>query len=1056
MVTLDMNLGKFQLRSLKTRVTLFSLAIFVVGIWALLLYASVMLREDMQRQLGEEQFATVTLIAAQVNDDLNDRLKALEKVAEGITPALLENSAALQVYLDQSSVFQSMFNRGTFVTLVDGTAVTDFALTSGHRGKNYIEYSHIASALKTGKSTVGAAHFSNTDKVNPEFGISVPIRDVQGKTIGALVGVSKLSGFGFLSYIMESHYGKTGGYLLVSRKTRQIIAATNKARIMEAPPVKGFSPLIDRFIQGYEGYGVTINPLGVEVLQSAKSVPLADWYIAAQMPTKEAFAPIYDIQQRMLLAALFLTLLTGGLTWWMLRRQLTPMLETVKTLTTLSESGQHPQPLPINTQDEIGDLIVAFNRLLETLAQREDDLQDSEKKYRLLIETASEGIVVAQGSSLKFFNPIAMKLTGYSEQELFLLPFIELIHPDDRELMKNNFIRRLRGEAISNRYHIRILTKESVAKWVEMSGALIEWEGQPATLNFITDITERKEAEDALNQFKYTLDQTLDCIFMFRSDNFRFIYVNEGAINQVGYSQAELLQMTPLDIKPEFTFQRFQELVAPLINNTQASITFETIHRHKDGHDVPVEIFLQLVRNEGADARYMAIVRDITERKLADEAKRASEAHLSAFYGLDLVGLTITSPDKGWIRINDCLCKMLEYSEQELRSMTWVELTHPDDLAADLAQFTRLLANEIDGYSLEKRFISRNGKVVYTQLVVRCVRKENSDVDYVVAMVEDISERKRVEDALREQEEFFRLIADNGEDFIAVLDLEGRRRYNNLAYKKIFGDLEAIKGTDSFAEIHPDDRERIQKMFMDTVATGIGHRTEFRFVMANGSIRHMESCGGLIKNGQGESTCVVIVSHDITERKETEEKIHNLAFHDTLTGLPNRRLLEDRLNIVLASSKRSGLFGALMFLDLDNFKPLNDVHGHAVGDLLLIEVANRLKSCVREMDTVARFGGDEYVVMLAELDKDRAVSTPQVEVVAEKIRLSLSEPYLLAVSHEGQQHKIVEHHCTASIGVALFNGLEANQDDILRWADDAMYQAKYAGRNLIKFYDGKS
>lgn len=790
MAAINWHLNLFQLRSLKTRVTLFSLAIFVIGIWALLFYASQMLREDMQRQLGEEQFSTVTLIAAQANDDLNDRLSALEKVAGTITPALLNDPSALQAYLNQRPVFQGLFNSGTFVTQLDSTVMTSSTLASVHRGDQYIEYSDIATVLKTGKSTIGTVHFSKNDKVNPGFGMSVPIRGEQGKIIGVLVGLCKLPEFGFVSYIMKSHYGKTGGYLLVARQSRQIIAATNKALVMEAPPARGFSPLIDRFIQGYEGYGVTVNPLGVEVLQSAKGISLADWYIAAQMPTKEAFASIYDMQQRMLLATLLLTLLMSALTWWMLRRQLAPMLATVKTLVNLSESGQHPQPLPITSQDEFGDLIVGFNRLLESLGQRENDLRDndrklqnSEKKYRLLIETASEGIVVAQGSSLKFFNPIAMKLTGYSEQELFSLPFIELIHQDDRELMKNNFLKRLRGEAISNRYHIRILTKESGAKWVEMSGALIEWEGQPATLNFITDITERKEAEDALNQFKYTLDQTLDCIFMFRSDNFRFIYVNEGATKQVGYTQAELLEMTSLDIKPEFTLQSFMKLVTPLVNNTQASITFETVHRHKDGHDIPVEIFLQLVRNTGADSRYMAIVRDITERKLADEAKRASEAHMSAFYGLDLVGLTITAPDKGWIRINDCLCKMLEYSEQELRGMTWVQLTHPEDLAADLAQFTRLLANEIDGYSLEKRFISRTGKVVYTQLVVRCVRKENSDVDYVVAMVEDISERKRVEDALREQEEFFRLIADNGEDFIAVLDLKGR--HTSIFYIKM-------------------------------------------------------------------------------------------------------------------------------------------------------------------------------------------------------------------------------------------------------------------------------
>lgn len=126
-------------------------------------------------------------------------------------------------------------------------------------------------------------------------------------------------------------------------------------------------------------------------------------------------------------------------------------------------------------------------------------------------------------------------------------------------------------------------------------------------------------------------------------------------------------------------------------------------------------------------------------------ARREKETQLMSFYSLDLVGLTVTSPDKGWIQVNECLCKMLGYTEQELRHMTWAELTHPDDLEADNRQFERLLANEIDGYSLEKRFISSAGKVIPTKLVVRCVRKQNNEVDYVTSMVEDISEQKHAQ-----------------------------------------------------------------------------------------------------------------------------------------------------------------------------------------------------------------------------------------------------------------------------------------------------------------------
>ena len=156
-----------------------------------------------------------------------------------------------------------------------------------------------------------------------------------------------------------------------------------------------------------------------------------------------------------------------------------------------------------------------------------------------------------------------------------------------------------------------------------------------------------------------------------------------------------------------------------------------------------------------------------------------------------------------------------------------------------------------------------------------------------------------------------------------------------------------------------------------------------------------------------------------------------------------------------AASKRSGHYAALMFLDLDNFKPLNDQHGHGAGDLLLIEVAKRLTSCVREVDTVSRFGGDEFVVMLSELVADKDESISQACGVAEKIRALLSEPYLLKIPSVGGADEDVVHHCSACIGVVLFVNHEASQDELLKWADAAMYQAKKSGRNSIRFHKAK-
>jgi diguanylate cyclase (GGDEF)-like protein len=206
-----------------------------------------------------------------------------------------------------------------------------------------------------------------------------------------------------------------------------------------------------------------------------------------------------------------------------------------------------------------------------------------------------------------------------------------------------------------------------------------------------------------------------------------------------------------------------------------------------------------------------------------------------------------------------------------------------------------------------------------------------------------------------------------------------------------------------------------------------------------------------VRDPQGVIQQYVALFSDITRRKEMEERIHQLAFFDPLTNLPNRRLLNDRLSQTLMAIKRTGRFGALMFLDLDNFKPLNDTHGHAMGDLLLIEVASRLKASVREMDTVARIGGDEFVVMLSELDTDAEVSEVQARGVAEKIRSRLAEAFVLEQSGSEGTPKVLEHRCTASVGCVLVDPNTTDMEGKMGEADAAMYKAKALGRNQVLF-----
>ena len=388
-----MSLNIFQLHSLKTRLTLFTLSLFVFSIWGLAFYASQMLRDDMQRLLSEQQFSTVSFIAAQVNRQLDERLKGLEQIAGTVSPAILSRSTDMQAFLEKRVELPVLFNGGLLAFLPDGQAVAEVPLGGGQAGVNYPDRDYIFAALKEGKSTISRPMLGKK-LPTPLFSIIVPIRNARGQIIGALAGVTDLSKPSFLDEISENHNGKTGGFMLIAIQERVIITATDKRRIMEEFPALGVVPLLERFMRVEEGSGVGINRFGVEVLASAKGIPVANWILAATLPTDEAFAPIRDMQQRMLLGTIFLTLLAGLLTWWMLRRQLAPILVAVDTLTAFSKTDQPLQSLPIKSNDEIGQLIGSFNGLLKTLAQREMVIErgrEQEDVLRRMLDIVVEG-----------------------------------------------------------------------------------------------------------------------------------------------------------------------------------------------------------------------------------------------------------------------------------------------------------------------------------------------------------------------------------------------------------------------------------------------------------------------------------------------------------------------------------------------------------------------------------------------------------------------------------------------------------------------------------------
>ena len=330
-------------------------------------------------------------------------------------------------------------------------------------------------------------------------------------------------------------------------------------------------------------------------------------------------------------------------------------------------------------------------------------------------------------------------------------------------------------------------------------------------------------------------------------------------------------------------------------------------------------------------------------------------------------------------------------------------------------------------------------------------RIELGSAVFLQAVVRDVTERKQVEDALRASESRFRLLFENAPVCIHEIDLDGRISSMNKAGQDMMdiGQDSPVQGYLYLDAVETSDRKHIAKLLARAYA---GETSHFEFKSSGPRGKIFKSCFVPIKKPNGSVEKLMGIMEDITERKHAEGLIRKFAFFDSLTQLPNRRLLSDRLRQAMLASKRNSHYGALMFLDLDNFKPLNDTHGHDAGDLLLVEVARRITLCVREVDTVARFGGDEFVVMLGDLDADKTESIAQAAIVAEKIRSSLSEPYVLRLQRGGEKQDIV-HHCTSSIGVVIFINHEISLDDIIRCADSAMYKAKQGGRNTIRFFE---
>ncbi|MGA8146704.1 MAG: EAL domain-containing protein [Gallionellaceae bacterium] len=719
----------------------------------------------------------------------------------------------------------------------------------------------------------------------------------------------------------------------------------------------------------------------------------------------------------------------------------------------------------------------------------------SEKGFHTLFDLAADAMFILDTDGfIKEINHIAHKRLGYTKAEMVGKHIGSLILPEFAAMLGNRFAKVQQQEFLI--YESAQVCKDGSVLPVEICSRTVELDGQIRVFSIVRDITERKRAEELLRFHSNILTSLAEGIFLVRPSDGVIVYTNPQFERMFGYQSGELIGKhvsvinAPAETSPE--------AVANRINNQleRAGVWNGEVHNiRKDGTPFWCHVSISTFDHPHFGRIWVAAHDDITERK-ASEAK--IQRLINIYAALNQCNQSIvrcTTEDELFQQV---CCDAVQFGGMK---MAWIglvdEVTRKVEPVACYGTGTEYLdgiqilvdANAPSGHGptgtairedrpvwiqdfqneqslaqWHKRGASygwggvaslplhRNGRVIgalmlYTVVVDafdeptrNLLEGMTTDISYALTRFALLVEQRKTDDAMR-----IAAVTFDTQEAILITDAEAKILRVNQAFQDLTGynTAEVVGQNPRMLQSGRHDAAFYQAMWSALLNTGkwSGEVWDRR---KNGEIYPKLMTITAVYDDNHRVTHYVAVSRDISNRKKSELEIHQLAFFDSLTDLPNRRLLVDRLQQALAVSARNGRHGALLFLDLDHFKTVNDTQGHAMGDQLLIEVARRLTACVREGDSVARLGGDEFVVVLEDLSSAANEAATQTELVAEKIRSELGQPYLLN-----------DYEClsTVSVGISLFSGHRESTEDLLMHADVAMYQAKTEGRNAVRFFD---
>ena len=690
--------------------------------------------------------------------------------------------------------------------------------------------------------------------------------------------------------------------------------------------------------------------------------------------------------------------------------------------------------------DSSGELVRFIAVKQDVTEQRK--AEEAQRFLAALVTSSDDAIYsVTVGGIISSWNAGAERLYGYSRDEA-LGKSVSILTPADRPgegIIVLDDIRR--GQKVSlETVRVRkdgqlVPISLSISPLRDAAGTIIGAAG------IARDIRERKRMEQAVreNEANYhaIFKTSRDGIVLADAQTGMLLDANPAAMALLGRSSQEIRSLHMSDIHPS---DQAAAARASFQQHRRESGAREYWILRPDGQRVPVEISAGPMRDARGREVVLGIFHDLRERKRAEAALQESEARFRIMADSCPIGIWVTDANGRTQFVNRVYRQFCGLTSDHVDPDAWQALLHPEDAPGFLEAFQRALTNQTH-FRAEERSRRADGEWRWVESLAEPRFSPEGDFLGLVGTSKDITERKQAEAALHASEEKFRQLAENVREVFWMMNAAGTEvLYVSPAYEEIWGRTceELYSHPMSWIEsIEPEDRERAHAAFLKQMQ-GENIESEYRIRNASEELKWVRDRAFPIRNDSGEIVRVAGIAEDITERKKTEAALAHQAQHDHLTGLPNRLLLSDRLEASIERAAKTGLMAAVIYIDLDGFKLVNDTLGHEAGDALLQQATERLQRCIRELDTLARMGGDEFMVVVNQISDDQTALT-----IAERFRTVLQKPFEVAGN---------ELHISASLGVAMYPRDGEDVSTLRRNADAAMYGAKRSGKDRVQLF----